>query len=105
MILFELIIGHALGDYVLQPDAMAVGKSHKFKSPILPWGYWLTAHALVHAGIVLMITGDHIIAAAEFVSHWTIDFLKCDGAYGIHVDQILHILCKVIWWVVLMTNG
>ena len=37
-------------------------------------------------------------AVAESVAHWLIDHGKCQKLYGIHLDQGLHVLCKVAWW-------
>ena len=54
---FMLICGHALADFVLQPEAMGYGKNrndkiHDKKHSLFPvWYYWLTAHALVHGGL------------------------------------------------------
>ena len=30
--------------------------------------------------------------------HWFIDFGKCEKLYGMHVDQTMHLVCKVLWW-------
>lgn len=107
--LFYLLAGHALMDFALQSDAMAVCKCRRTENPLqksVPWYYWLTAHALLHGaavGLVLNWTtgnGDLALAfaLAEFVVHWLIDFGKCERLYSIHVDQGLHVLCKVLWW-------
>ena len=61
--LFMLIFGHALADFVLQPDAMGYGKNrndkiHDKEHSLFPvWWYWLTAHSLVH-GIWLVIVDE-----------------------------------------------
>jgi hypothetical protein len=31
------------------------------------------------------------------MAHARIDFGKNDGWYGFHLDQFLHMLCKLIW--------
>ena len=111
--LFLLIAGHALGDYPLQPEAMATCKCRKAHLPLqneVPWYYWMTAHALVHglitAFIVAFWMGNKELAVTvgllEFGIHWIIDALKCEGFYGIHVDQALHVLCKVAWWLMIV---
>ena len=54
-LLFFLIAGHALMDFALQPDPMAVCKCRRANHPlkaVVPWYYWLTSHALVHGGMV-----------------------------------------------------
>lgn len=108
-VLFQLIIGHALADFTLQTDPMAKGKNrHRVVDPskIPPgqkvqkvWPYWLTAHALIHGGMVGAILGRWDLAFAEFVVHWLIDFAKCENWTGIHSDQAMHAACKVLWWV------
>jgi hypothetical protein len=108
MLLF-LLAGHALMDYALQSEAMATCKCRRANSPLqqsVPWYYWLTAHALLHgAAVGLLIQWGYVdwylavwFAAAETVAHWLIDFGKCEKLYGIHIDQALHVLCKVAWW-------
>jgi len=108
--LFFLLAGHALCDYPLQGDAMAACKCRRSAHPAaaaVPWYYWLTAHALIHGaavGLVVRYWGgfDPATAAgyalAEAVVHWLIDLGKCERLYGIHVDQGLHVGCKVAWW-------
>jgi hypothetical protein len=104
---FYLLFGHALMDYALQPTPMAVEKSRHSKSELqkeVPWYYWLTAHAFLHGGAVAYITAPAIGSAAivlgilETVCHWIIDFARGEGWIGIFVDQLLHVVCKIIWW-------
>jgi hypothetical protein len=68
----------------------------------LTWHYWLTAHALVHGGVVAMLTSNWYLGVLETLCHWLIDFGKCENVYGIHVDQGLHVFCKVCWTLVVM---
>jgi hypothetical protein len=107
--LFFLLAGHALMDFALQSDAMAVCKCRRTDNPLqksVPWYYWLTAHALLHGaavGVVLhWTTGNWEVAVTfavvEAVVHWLVDLGKCEKLYGIHVDQALHVGCKVLWW-------
>lgn len=99
--LFMLIFGHALADFVLQPEAMGYGKNrndkiHDKEHSLFPvWYYWLTAHALVHGGIVFLITNSLLFGIIETVLHWLTDFAKCEGWIGMHQDQAIHISCKV----------
>lgn len=113
--LFLLIAGHALADYPLQNGAMATCKDRHARLPLqkaVPWYYWLTAHALVHGLVVTVLiawwTGQKeaavLYGVAEFVVHWWIDFMKCEGWTGILADQLLHVACKVVWWA-LLTYG
>lgn len=103
MILFFLIVAHALLDFPLQGDAVAINKSPLAKTVLqkhVPWYYWLTAHALVHGGAVAFITGSLWLGLAETVCHFVIDYNKCLHKYSIHVDQCLHIVCKLAWFIV-----
>jgi hypothetical protein len=110
---FWLMCGHALADFALQSEAMAAGKNYNTpvdyakippgQTPQTVWPYWLTAHALVHAGTVGVITQSPLVGFAEFLCHWVIDYAKCRGLTGIHYDQAIHASCKLWWvaWVVL----
>jgi hypothetical protein len=103
-LLFALLIGHALADYPLQGAFLARAKDRHSDSGALfgeqkaPKGLWihaLTAHSLVHAGAVWLVTSSVLLAAVELVLHWIIDFAKCERWTGFHTDQILHVLCKI----------
>lgn len=103
-LLFALIIGHAFADFVFQSDTMAKGKNRHRKTEPPPgvvyqptWGYWITAHALVHGGVVWILTGSVWLCLGEVIMHALIDFGKCENWYGVHRDQAMHILCKVAW--------
>ena len=108
ILLFQLLIGHAIGDFVLQPSPMSTGKNRhnrlheQYGDGFPPWYYWLSAHSLTHAGIVYVITGSTLCAALECVSHWLIDFGKCEKNYSLHIDQGLHMLFKVLYCVLLV---
>ena len=95
LLLFKLLIGHALADYSFQGDTMAASKNRHNPVHGVPWYYWLTAHSLINAGAVLVITGNHWFALAEFVLHWAIDFAKCEKWIDGHIDQAFHVICKV----------
>ena len=98
---FQLLIGHALADFVLQSDTMARAKdrhsdfAHGLSESFPPWYYWLGAHALVHGGAVYLLTGSALFGLIEVVLHATIDCAKCERWIGFHQDQGLHIACKV----------
>lgn len=98
MTLFLLLSAHALCDYPLQGDFLAKGKNHKFPLSGVPWYQCLLAHAAIHGGAVALITGSIWLGLAEFVAHSLIDFGKCDGWFGFNTDQLLHVACKLIWW-------
>ncbi|MDX1902110.1 MAG: DUF3307 domain-containing protein [Gammaproteobacteria bacterium] len=104
---FKLLIGHAFADFVFQSDSMSRGKNKNNvpqniplgQKPQVSWWYWLTAHSLVHGGVVFAITGSWKFGFMETLFHWVIDFLKCQNKFGIHMDQALHIQCKIMWCV------
>lgn len=112
VVFFALLIGHALGDHPLQGEYLAIYKNrHKRPNPAVTngdtssvWVHCLTSHALIHAGIVWIITTSPILAVAEWVLHWVIDFLKAEKKINLHMDQTLHILCK-IGYIVAIAKG
>jgi len=106
-LIFQFLVGHALGDYVFQRDIMARAKCrhaeiHKTAGKNFPgWYYWLLAHALVHGGTVFLISGNLVLGVVETFLHTMIDFCKCEHWFSIHVDQSLHILCKLVYvWLI-----
>lgn len=103
--LFLLFVGHALADFALQSSDMAKGKNRNRRTEPPPgaryqptWYYWLSAHGLIHGGMVYLVTGSVLLGALETLAHMAIDFGKCENWYGIHTDQGLHIACKFLWW-------
>jgi hypothetical protein len=112
--LFYLIAGHFLADYPFQSDAIASCKCRKSQHPAqvgVPWWYWLTAHSFVHGAMVGVIMKWYGVAEpialgfaiAETVVHWLIDWGKCEKLFNIHMDQGLHIICKLLWWIILIS--
>lgn len=99
---FKLLIGHALADFALQNEFMALSKNRNTPPNYLDkvhlpmWPYTLTCHALINAGVVWVIIGNPIFAIIELVSHWLIDFVKCEGIFTIHEDQCFHVFIKFI---------
>ena len=106
--LFLFLFGHALADFVLQPDAMGYGKNrhddiHDKEHSLFPnWWYWMSAHSLVHGGVVYVIAysvaGSSLaltLALLETVAHWCTDFSKCERWISVHMDQAIHILFKI----------
>lgn len=97
---FYLLVVHALLDFPLQGDTVAVNKNPNAKTDLqkhVPWYYWMSAHSLVHGGGVALVTGSVWLGAAETLCHFMIDFGKCHRKYSIHGDQLLHFSCKVVW--------
>jgi len=107
-----LIAGHAIADFWMQSDALAKMKNrHRAtdpspgQTPQAIWPYALTAHAIHHGAVVGYLTDSLQIGVAETAAHWLIDFGKCENWYGIHVDQVLHLLCKVGWCAVVVASA
>lgn len=98
-----LVFGHMLADYPLQGDFLARGKNASAPIPGVPWPLILVSHAIIHGGVVLVITGSLWLGLAETSAHTIIDHGKCVGALGSNPerafikDQMLHILCKLVW--------
>lgn len=61
------------------------------------WVYGIACHALIHGGIVALITGHWWLGALETIAHAAIDETKCRGRIGLTVDQLLHFACKAVW--------
>lgn len=103
-LLLLLFAAHALCDYPLQGDFLAKGKNRFAPLPGVPWYQCLLAHALIHAGAVLLLTDSVWLALAELVVHAVVDDAKCAGKFGFNTDQAIHYSCKVLW-VVLFCIG
>lgn len=110
MLLFALVIGHAVADFPLQGAFLAQGKNRHLNQTVFPgeepkgiWVYCLTAHSLIQAGGVWIVTGSFVIALIEFVVHWLLDFAKCENWTNFHVDQFAHILCKIAYVLILFS--
>lgn len=103
--MFALIIAHALADYPLQSAYMAKQKDRDLADSPSEWAVAMIAHCVIHAGGVWLVTGSLYLGLAEFVLHALIDVGKGRKYYGLVVDQILHLLCKlgyVIFWVTVL---
>ncbi len=91
-----LLMCHFIGDFVLQSDRMAVEKCPG-KDSTLNWSWWLTGHASTHALLVYLVTWNIAACVSEFFCHFAIDFMKCRYKFRLSSDQLLHIICKMIW--------
>lgn len=94
-ILFWLLAGHAVCDYPLQGDFLAKAKNRHTAIPGIDWWIAMAAHAAIHAGMVALITRSITLGCIEFVLHFIVDVLKCEGVTDFRADQFLHVLCKV----------
>jgi hypothetical protein len=100
--LIFLLAAHALADYPLQGDFLANAKNRMKPIPGVPWRQALGAHALIHAGLVTLITGYWQIGVAEFFIHAYTDDAKCRGRLTFNQDQAIHIACKFIWFFIVI---
>lgn len=106
VLFFYLLVAHFVCDFSLQGETTAKEKSPFSTSAlqkIIPWPWWLTAHAFMHAGAVMLITQHLGLALIELFAHWLIDYGKVLGKYSFLADQFLHLTCKYIYIVVLFT--
>lgn len=94
-----LLTVHWVADYPLQGEFLANAKQ---KGPLRV--YHLVAHAGIHAGAVLLVTGSIFIALFEWIAHTIIDELKTRGITTFAQDQALHIICKLLYVGVLGAN-
>lgn len=95
---FLLIAGHCLADFALQSDFLAQAKNKNTAIGKIFWKHALFAHSAIHGLVVALITGSWVLAVAETVCHAVIDFLKCENKISLNTDQILHYVCKAIWF-------
>lgn len=96
-VLFLLLVAHAVCDYPLQGDFLAKAKNERAPIAGVPWQQAMTAHCLIHAGAVYLITGSSLLAVMEFCVHLITDRAKCCGHIGFTADQTIHYVCKIAW--------
>lgn len=92
-----LLVIHVLADFPLQGDYLARQKSRKGAGSRSEWVIALIAHCVIHAGGVWLISGSLAFAAAELVLHGLIDLGKGEDKYGMATDQVLHLICKLAY--------
>lgn len=103
-ILFLLLAGHAFCDYAFQNDFVANAKNHTTALGKMFWKWVLPSHGMMHALPVFLITQSFVLALFEFAAHCVIDYLKCDGKLTFNQDQLLHVVCKIGYVIVLATG-
>jgi hypothetical protein len=107
-LLFRFLVGHALADYALQSDFIATNKNRNATpkgydpnrhGPMQKvWPFVLSSHALIHGGAAYIACGGILwVGIVETISHWFIDFGKCEKWYGIKTDQALHLAFKLFY--------
>lgn len=112
LILFLCLVGHCIGDYVLQTDFIAKAKSPKFWKETNDKRGWipvLIAHSLIWSfctfspllyfyGSIWLVVYSFIINA--FI-HFFVDWLKCAGRSNMLIDQCIHLFQILITLLVL----
>ena len=98
LLLIALLTAHAFADYAGQGDFMAKAKNRLTPIPGIPWWQPMAGHAMIHGGLVALITGIWWLAPAEAVIHFLTDDAKCRDRIGYNTDQAIHVGCKVAWW-------
>ena len=96
------MVMHALADFPLQGAYLAQQKVHRTATGRSEWIVALTAHGVIHAGGVWLISGSLAFAVAEFFVHCLIDLGKGAGKFGLIVDQLLHLGCKLAYVILLV---
>lgn len=95
VLFFKLLIGHALADFPLQ--GQFIGDFKNWNNPCKEniWWILMTAHCLIHAGVVWYVTGRGEFAVVEFFLHYLIDCAKNGSYLNFKSDQGLHLICKI----------
>ena len=99
-----LVAAHAVADYPLQGEFLARAKNRFQPMAGVPWYQALGAHAVIHGGMVGLITGSLLLGVLETLVHFVIDDRKCAGWIGFNTDQALHVACKAVWVLLLGTG-
>lgn len=93
--IFQLIFGHIVADFVLQNDFMAKAKNHVKPIEGIPPLLILSYHSFIHSFVVYLITGKVSFAIFEFIAHFLLDFAKNARILTFSQDQFGHLVCKV----------
>lgn len=96
-LLFALLIAHAVADYPLQGEYLAKAKIPSKQNGYADWVIPLTAHSLIHAGAVWLLTQCIWLGIIELILHWVIDLIKGINRITLMQDQLLHVCCKILY--------
>lgn len=91
------VLGHVLADFPLQGEYLARQKNRALADSTESWIVALSAHSIIHAGAVWLISGSLVFAGIELLLHATIDTAKCQNRIGYATDQLLHLACKALY--------
>lgn len=111
MFLLILIWLYFLADYGLQTEYVALNKGNNF------WA--MISHCSIHAlfvclGIILygflisfnpmmfVVNLGITLGIYELICHYILDTLKCKKLINYNTDQICHLICKVIWFILIL---
>lgn len=98
-----LLMCHALADYPLQGPYLSAAKVRGSEAGRgLVWVHALAAHGAIHGAFVWALTGYVWLGLAEMVLHALIDFARGSRRISFHVDQALHVACKIAWVVIVV---
>ena len=93
IMLSMLLCCHFLLDFAIQGDFVAKFKARNVDSNYnTMWKWVLTAHAASHTLPVIILTQSLLLGGIMFLSHFIIDFLKCEQKLNFNQDQTLHII-------------
>lgn len=95
-----LLLCHQLADQPWQSDLMARAKRGQMDG--CPAWLGLLYHGFMHGALVLLVTQSMVLFVAETLAHAFIDRNKCRGRLNVVEDQLLHVMCKVLWIVYLV---
>ncbi len=98
------VVIHALADFPLQGDYIAKQKTRSQADNNSTWIIALTAHCVIHAGGVWLVSGSLAFGFAELVLHSLIDIGKGEEKFGLVADQMMHVSCKLAY-ALLITYG
>ena len=88
---------HALVDFPLQGDYIAKQKARNQADNRSVWIVALSAHCVIHAGGVWLVSGSLAFGFAELILHALIDIGKGEEKFGLVADQLLHVGCKLAY--------
>jgi hypothetical protein len=102
IVLIKLLLGHFIGDFLLQPDAWIKEKALKKHKSLK-----LYLHALLHGLLTFVLVWDFsfwLPAIAIVVTHFFIDLAKArfqtpdQKAFWFLLDQVLHLIVIYFVW-------
>jgi hypothetical protein len=100
-----MIVLHCLCDYAWQGDFLAGAKNWTTPIGSKIWPEALASHAIIQGGAVWLVTGSLLIGVLEAVTHAAIDAAKIANKISYRADQLLHVACKAVWVVLVVTIG